>query len=96
MIVQISVAFAADDAYDQFCMHDHADPSWARDIRQRRIALQLRQEDLAALAGVSTRFVHAVETGKPSLQLEKLIAVLQVLGVSLRMTGPGVDSEVTA
>lgn len=77
-------------------MHDHADsrPWWA-DVRQRRVALQMRQDDVAALAGVSTRFVHAVETGKPSLHLDKVVAVLHVLGLELRIVGPDVATEVT-
>ena len=63
-------------------------------VRQRRAALQMRQEDVAALAGVSTRFVHAVETGKPSLQLEKLVLVLHVLGLHLQVTGPHLAVEI--
>jgi len=77
-------------------MHDHADPPlWATRVRQRRIELQMRQDDVAALANVSTRFVHAVENGKPSLQLEKLLSVLHVLGLQLQITGPNVVIEVT-
>ncbi len=77
-------------------MHDHADatPVWGVMVRQRRAALQMRQEDVAALAGVSTRFVHAVETGKPSLQLEKLVLVLHVLGLHLQVTGPHLAVEI--
>jgi len=55
----------------------------------------MRQDDVAALANVSTRFVHAVENGKPSLQLEKLLSVLHVLGLQLQITGPNVVIEVT-
>ena len=77
-------------------MHDHADSQqWPITVRQRRLSLQMRQEDVAALAGVSTRFVDAVESGKPSLQLEKLVAVLHVLGLQLQITGPNVITEVT-
>jgi HTH-type transcriptional regulator / antitoxin HipB len=78
-------------------MHDHADSVsvWAAAVRQRRTTLHMRQDDLAALAGVSTRFVHAVETGKPSLQLEKLLLVLHVLGLRLQVTGPGLTAEIT-
>jgi y4mF family transcriptional regulator len=55
----------------------------------------MRQEDVAALAGVSTRFVHAVEAGKPSLQLDKVLAVLEVLGLELRVLGPDVAATVS-
>lgn len=35
----------------------------AAEVRPRRAALQLKQVDLADLAGVSERFVHALENG---------------------------------
>jgi predicted transcriptional regulator len=43
----------------------------------------LRQEDLADLAGVSLRFVQALEAGKPSVQLDRVSAVLATLGLHL-------------
>ena len=52
-------------------------------VSVRREELDLRQSELADLAGCSTRFVHAVETGKPTVQLDKLLAVLRVLGLHL-------------
>jgi HTH-type transcriptional regulator / antitoxin HipB len=66
-------------------MHDRASPSvaWAEDIRRRRLELGLHQDELAALAGVSTRFVHTLEQGKPSLRLDKILAVLGQLGLDL-------------
>lgn len=48
----------------------------------------LRQEELAELAGCSTRFVHTVEAGKPTVRLDKLTDVLGVLGLRLTVTGP--------
>lgn len=55
----------------------------ARIVRTRREQLGLRQDELAALAGCSTRFVHTVEHAKESIQLDKLLAVLRVLGLGL-------------
>lgn len=52
-------------------------------VRDRRLALGLRQSDLAGLAGCSERFVHTVEAGKSALRLDKVLAVLGVLGVDL-------------
>jgi y4mF family transcriptional regulator len=52
-------------------------------VRRRRVALGLRQAELAELAGCSQRFVHTVEQGKPSLRLDKLLDVLEVLGLGL-------------
>ena len=66
-------------------MHDRANDSavWAEEIRRRRLELGLRQDELAALAGVSARFVHTLEQGKPTLRLDKVLAVLGQLGMDL-------------
>jgi y4mF family transcriptional regulator len=53
--------------------------------RDRRRALGLRQDELADLAGVSIRFIHSLEHGKPTLQLDKLLNVLEVLGLDLQV-----------
>lgn len=74
-------------------MHDRADhPTfWADELRRRRLELGLRQDELAALAGVSTRFVHTLEQGKPTLRLDKVLAVLGQLGLDLALEpGTGV------
>jgi HTH-type transcriptional regulator / antitoxin HipB len=55
----------------------------AATVRARRRLLGLRQEDLADLAGVSLRFVQALEAGKRSVQLDRVEAVLTVLGLHL-------------
>lgn len=57
-------------------------------VRTRRRSLDLRQRDLADLAGCSERFVHMLEHGKPTVQLAKLLDVLEVLGLGL-LVGPG-------
>jgi y4mF family transcriptional regulator len=66
-------------------MHDRADDLavWTEEIRCRRLDLGLHQDELAALAGVSTRFVHTLEQGKPTLRLDKVLAVLGQLGLDL-------------
>lgn len=51
---------------------------------QRRVELHLTQAEAAELAGVSERFVRLVESGKLSVRLDKLEALLQVLGLKLR------------
>ena len=65
----------------------------ANEVRARRNQLGLRQEELADLAGVSERFVYALETGKPSVQLDKVISVLNALGLHLEIQR-GADIEV--
>lgn len=56
------------------------------EVRSRRTSLGLTQRDLADMAGVSERFVRFVEQGKPSVQLDSLLAVLDTLGLELRLT----------
>lgn len=55
-------------------------------IRHRRKALKLTQQDLADLAECSPRFVRALEAAKPTVRLDMLIAVLDVLGLELVAT----------
>lgn len=57
----------------------------ASGVRGRRVALRLSQRDLAELAGVSERFVRFVEQGKPSIQLDLLLALLDTLGLELEL-----------
>lgn len=58
---------------------------FAATLRARRRSLRLRQDELADLAEVSERFVYALESGKPSVQLDKVLAVLNVLGLHLEL-----------
>lgn len=54
-------------------------------LRERRKVLGLRQEELAELAGVSTSFVRFAEHDKNSIRLDKLDAVLHVLGLEFTL-----------
>jgi HTH-type transcriptional regulator / antitoxin HipB len=57
-----------------------------RQLRERRRSLRLTQDELADLAGCSPRFVRALEVGKPSVRLDKVLDVLDVLGLDLQLT----------
>ncbi len=57
----------------------------AGEVRARRGSLRLSQRDLAELAGVSERFVRFVEQGKRTVQLDSLLALLETLGLELRV-----------
>lgn len=57
----------------------------ARTVTERRKQAGLTQSDLAVLADCSVRFVGALEAGKPTVRLDKLGAVLAVLGLELRL-----------
>lgn len=55
----------------------------------RREQLGLRQEELADLADCSARFVHDLEGGKTTVQLDKVLAVLDALGLGLALADGG-------
>ena len=61
------------------------DLSLAATLRERRRALGLRQSELAELAGVSTRFIGEVESGRQTIRLDKLQALLEVLGLTMEL-----------
>lgn len=52
-------------------------------IRQRRKALQLTQQDLAAVARVTPRVLGEVEKGKETAQLGGVLRILAALGLDL-------------
>jgi len=54
-------------------------------IKAARRALKLKQAELAAAAGVGTRFVVELEAGKATVQLGKTLAVLEALGIECRL-----------
>lgn len=61
-------------------------------VRDARRAMGLRQPELAAAAGVGLRFVVELERGKASVQLDRVLAVLQVLGLDLIVSRRGTSS----
>ena len=62
-------------------------------VRSRRRQLRLDQAELADLAGVSERFVYALENGKRTVQLDRVLAVLSALGLHLEIHR-GADGEI--
>jgi len=50
-------------------------------IRNRRESLELKQEDLAEMAGVSIKSLHLVESGQGNPSLETLNKIMGVLGL---------------
>lgn len=62
-------------------------------VRKVRLARGLRQDQLAAAAGVGLRFLVELERGKPTVRLAKVLAVLNALGCRLEIRPPsGRDS----
>jgi len=54
-------------------------------IRRRRKALHLTQQQLGELAGCGVAFLYLLETGKPTVRMDKVLDVLLVLGLQLRL-----------
>lgn len=54
-------------------------------IRQERKAQSMTQTELANLSGVSLNFLSQLEQGKPSVQMDKVLMVLDTLGLSIEL-----------
>lgn len=58
-------------------------------VRLARQRLNMSQTDAAVCCGVGRRFFVELENGKPTVQLDKVLAVLDALGLTLAVGGPG-------
>jgi HTH-type transcriptional regulator/antitoxin HipB len=56
-------------------------------LRTARKQLGLTQPQLALAAGVGTRFIVDLESGKPTVRLEHVLRVMAALGCELQLTG---------
>lgn len=52
-------------------------------VRLQRKAFALKQTDLAGIGGTGNRFIVDLESGKPTLQTQKVLDVLQLLGLEV-------------
>lgn len=57
-------------------------------IRSQRKAQGLRQQDVADVIGASHVFVRHVEQGRPTVQLGRVLQLLEELGIELRADLP--------
>jgi y4mF family transcriptional regulator len=62
-------------------------------IRAVRKSTQVRQDDLAAMVGVSRQFAVDVEKGKPTVQLGRVMRLLKELGIELSVEIPSEASR---
>jgi y4mF family transcriptional regulator len=60
-----------------------------KEVRQARKRLGVTQRNLAMTAGTGLRFVVELEQGKETLQIGKVLDVLQALGLRLEMRSAG-------
>ena len=58
-------------------------------VRLARMRLGMSQTDAAICCGVGRRFYVELENGKPSIQLDKLLMVMETLGLEIMVGGPG-------
>jgi y4mF family transcriptional regulator len=54
-------------------------------IESRRKFLQIRQEDLAEMCGISTKSIQKIENGQANPTLKTLEKLLDVLGMELKI-----------
>lgn len=52
-------------------------------IRQTRKSQKMTQEDISGLAGLGSRFIIDLEHGKETVQAQKVIDVLKLLGLEI-------------
>ncbi|MGL1921601.1 MAG: helix-turn-helix transcriptional regulator [Hyphomicrobiales bacterium] len=61
-------------------------------VRKTRKAIGITQKDLALTSGTGLRFIIDLEKGKPTCQLDKVLTVLQTLGIKVQLHGPVFDT----
>lgn len=54
-------------------------------VKEARRAQGLLQSDLAGLSGTGNRFIGDLERGKPTLQLQKVLNMLDLLGLEVQV-----------
>jgi y4mF family transcriptional regulator len=54
-------------------------------VQQRRSALQLKQEDLAELSGITEKTIYLLENGKGNPSYSTLLNILNVLGMEMNV-----------
>jgi y4mF family transcriptional regulator len=60
----------------------------ARAVRETRKRLGITQKELALTSGTGLRFIIELEKGKPTCQIEKVLTVLQTLGIQVKIVPP--------
>jgi len=52
-------------------------------LRERRKSMKLRQLDVAGLGNTGNRVIVEIENGKPTAQLQKVLDLVELLGLEL-------------
>jgi HTH-type transcriptional regulator/antitoxin HipB len=61
-------------------------------VRERRKQLALTQADLAGVGGTGNRFIVDLENGKPTVQLQKTLDIMNLLGLEVIIRAKGAGS----
>ena len=54
-------------------------------IKKRREFLEIRQQDLAEMSGITIRTIHAIESGSANASFENLEKIATVLGLEIKL-----------
>ena len=54
-------------------------------VQQRRAVLQMKQEDLAELSGITEKTIYLLENGKGNPSYSTLLNILTVLGMEMNV-----------
>ena len=58
----------------------------AQALRAHRKKLKISQEQLSLLSGVGVVFIYDLERGKETIRLDKLLPILEILGLELKLS----------
>jgi HTH-type transcriptional regulator / antitoxin HipB len=58
-------------------------------VREFRVAQKMTQADILGLANTGNRFIVELENGKPTVQFQKVLDVLDALGLELAIQKKG-------
>jgi y4mF family transcriptional regulator len=66
-----------------FMMKIDSAKAFGEAVKKRRKQLGSTQSQLAAIANTGVRFIGDLESGKPTVQLEKALRVAKILGLKI-------------
>ncbi|MDD3375246.1 MAG: helix-turn-helix transcriptional regulator [Candidatus Omnitrophica bacterium] len=61
-------------------------------IRKRRKELKLTQKEVSDLCNTGNRFISELENGKPTVQLEKVLKIINALGLEVQIVHKGFET----
>ena len=64
-------------------------------VRRERKRQKVSQIRLSQLADVGVRFVRDLEDGKETVRLDKVLAVLETLGIAVELSSPNGSGKTT-